>query len=358
MSASSDFFVRLTSAKEGSLQIRFPYLPWFVEKIKTLPERKWLNDEKCWEVPDTLNVRRAIASFVSPEKIIDEPLLLNKLTVALKSRNFSHKTIANYTSSVIHFLRYCTKAPQNVRPEELQEYLVYLHEKEKKAPRTVNMVNGALKFLYTYIINKPELFRSIPRMKADKGLPTVYAQDEIEKMLSATSNCKHQLILSLAYGCGLRLNELRQLKRQDLDLNQKTLKVVHGKGQKSRMIMLDDVLIPLINHYLKQYKTYVWFFEGQTPGEMLAARTISLIFDHACQKAGVDKKSGIHGLRHSFATHLLEQGTDLRYIQALLGHASSKTTEIYTHVSTNAISKIRSPLAKINLKPNKGTDGC
>jgi integrase/recombinase XerD len=166
----------------------------------------------------------------------------------------------------------------------------------------------------------------------------------------AESNLKHRLILMLAYGCGLRLNEIRHLKREDIERDRAVITVRQGKGKKDRIIMLDEALRPALDAYLKKGAGRVWLFEGYDPGQMISSRTIGLIFDHACQKAGVAKKSRIHGLRHSFATHLLEQGTDLRYIQELLGHNSSKTTEIYTHVSKAAITRIRSPLAKIELR--------
>jgi len=143
---------------------------------------------------------------------------------------------------------------------------------------------------------------------------------------------------------------LPKLQHENFELDRNTIRIREGKGKKDRQVMLDEVLKPEVDSFLKNGAGENWIFEGQEPGIPIAARTIGLIFDHACQKAKVPKKGGIHTLRHSFATHLLEQGTDLRYIQELLGHSSSKTTEIYTHVSSLAISKIRSPLAKINLK--------
>jgi site-specific recombinase XerD len=187
-------------------------------------------------------------------------------------------------------------------------------------------------------------------MKTGKQLPKVYSEQEIEKLFKATQNLKHRLILMFAYGCGLRLNEIRHLRRNDICFDRDIITIKQSKGKKDRILMLDDVLKPELLSYLKNGVGQVWLFEGQVPEEMIAERTISLIFDHACQKSGVTKRGGIHSLRHSFATHLLEHGTDLRYIQELLGHSSSKTTEIYTHVSKTAITKIRSPLSRIKLQ--------
>ena len=149
--------------------------------------------------------------------------------------------------------------------------------------------------------------------------------------------------------CGLRLSELQNLQKQDFEFARGLLRIRQAKGKKDRMVMLDEVMLPALKTFINSVRGNHWLFEGQYPGTKISTKTISLVFDHACRKAGVEKKGGIHTLRHSFATHLLEQGTDLRYIQELLGHSSSKTTEIYTHVSNKVITKIRSPLAHIDM---------
>ena len=190
-------------------------------------------------------------------------------------------------------------------------------------------------------------------MKTGKQLPNIYSEQEIGRMIAVTTNPKHRLILMLAYGCGLRLSEIMCLKSNNFDPDRKLITVRQGKGKKDRILMLDDVFLPELNAFLKDGKGRVWLFEGSTPGEPISARTISLVFDHACQKADIPKRGGIHSLRHSFATHLLENGTDLRVIQELLGHNSSKTTEIYTHVSKAVIAKIRSPLSRIDINAIK-----
>ncbi len=187
-------------------------------------------------------------------------------------------------------------------------------------------------------------------MKTGRPLPKVYSEQEISKIIAAVENPKHRLMLMLAYGCGLRLNELRHLQHEDFEFDRSIINIRKATGMKDRTVMLDQILKPKLEDYFKSTHTQSWFFEGQYPGKMITSRTIELVYDHACLKAGIKKKGGIHYLRHSFATHLLEQGTDLRFIQELLGHSSSKTTEIYTHVSKSAITRIRSPLAKISLR--------
>jgi integrase/recombinase XerD len=186
-------------------------------------------------------------------------------------------------------------------------------------------------------------------MKTGRQLPKVYSPEEIEKILSVEMNPKHRLLLMLAYGCGARLSELRYLKRDDIKIDRDLILIRQGKGKKDRIVMLDSVIKVEIERYLKIGLSTTYLFEGYSPGIPLTAMTISKIYHHACEKAGVICQGGIHTLRHSFATHLLEQGTDLRYIQELLGHSNSKTTEIYTHVSTKAIGKIRSPISHLNL---------
>jgi integrase/recombinase XerD len=216
--------------------------------------------------------------------------------------------------------------------------------------RTVNLVTASIQFFYLTVLKSRFPLETLPRMKTGRPLPKVYSEQEIGKIISSVLNPKHRLIIMFAYGCGLRLSELSYLKREDFDLDRDIINIRKAKGMKDRSVMIDAVLKPEIEKYLKMTEGQTWLFEGQTPGHKIATRTIELIYDHACRNAGVAKKGGIHCLRHSFATHLLEQGTDLRYIQELLGHSSSKTTEIYTHVSKSAITRIRSPIAKIDLR--------
>jgi integrase/recombinase XerD len=275
---------------------------------------------------------------------------LKELCDELKIRNYSRRTIKNYGALVYHYLDWLDKKPSQNDISDIKRYQLHLKEGKKFSPRTINLASAAVTFFYKNVLNFSIDAKSLPRMKTGKPLPPVYAEQEIERILAATANLKHRLILMLAYGCGLRLNEIRHLKSGDIDHDRTVINIRQGKGKKDRIIMLDEVLKPALDAYLKRGAGRVWLFEGYDAGQMISERTIGLIFDHACQKAGVAKKGGIHGLRHSFATHLLEQGTDLRYIQELLGHASSKTTEIYTHVSKSAVSKIRSPLAKLKLR--------
>ena len=282
--------------------------------------------------------------------------ILKMLDLELKARNYSRRTVENYGAISYNYLTWLKKEPSADDSGAIKRYQLYLKEQKNHAPRTVNLATAAIMFLYNAVLGIPIVPSSLPRMKTGRPLPMVYSSQEIGKILDATSNPKHRLILMLAYGCGLRLGELSNIKRTDFDLDRDIITIRQAKGKKDSLIMLDEVIKPHIIDFLKSGAGKNWFFEGQFSGSRISPRTIELIYDHACHKAGVIKKGGIHSLRHSFATHLLEQGTDLRYIQELLGHSSSKTTEIYTHVSKSAISRIRSPLANVELR-NIGKNG-
>jgi site-specific recombinase XerD len=187
----------------------------------------------------------------------------------------------------------------------------------------------------------------IDRPREEKTLPVVLSEQEIGDLLRITENIKHKTILMLCYSAGLRLSELIQVRISDIDSKRMQIRVEQGKGKKDRYTLLSSKLLELLRIYYKQYRPKTWLFEG-AEGAQYSTRSIQSIMRESCKKAGIKKKVSVHTLRHSFATHLLENGTDLRYIQALLGHASSKTTEIYTHITTKGFDQIKSPLDKLN----------
>ncbi|WRQ72941.1 MAG: tyrosine-type recombinase/integrase [Methanosarcinales archaeon Met12] len=175
-------------------------------------------------------------------------------------------------------------------------------------------------------------------------MPVVLSQEEVSQILSSVNNIKHKVILMLIYSAGLRVSEVVKLKPADIDIQRKLIHVKGAKGRKDRYTILSDVAIETLGLYLKMYQPEKWVFPGQKEGLHITTRTVQRIFEDAIKKADIDKEVSVHSLRHSFATHLLESGVDLRYIQELLGHKNSKTTEIYTHVSNKDLSKIKSPL--------------
>ena len=183
----------------------------------------------------------------------------------------------------------------------------------------------------------------IHRPKRAKLLPNVLSKEEVKAILNAHSNIKHKMMLSLIYSCGLRCGELRVLKPVHIDSKRNIVLLKNSKGQKDRIVPLSPFILEMLRDYFKIYKPKTYLFEGQNPGELYSEKSLQSVLKQALQKAKITKPATLHWLRHSYATHLLESGTDLRYIQELLGHNSSKTTEIYTHVSTKNIQQIKSP---------------
>jgi site-specific recombinase XerD len=275
--------------------------------------------------------------------------LLKRLQEQLRLRNYSYRTIEVYTAAVGKFLVSLHHWPTPQDQDAIEKHLLALREQHHLAPRTVNLHAAAINFLYREVLDLGRAARNIPRMKTGRQLPKVYAPTDLEKIITTIVNPKHRLVIMLGYGCGLRLNELARLQPRQIDW-QRNLILIHGKGSKERQVMLDPTIAAALRQHLDENPTLSYIFEGRTPGEPYSRRTIEMIYENACLKAKVARRGGIHSLRHSFATHLLEYGTDLRQIQVLLGHADIKTTQIYTHVSDEVVEKIKSPLAALNLK--------
>ena len=286
---------------------------------------------------------------IKSDMSLDKTFLITRLTDELNVRNYSKRTVLAYTEAVRQYLDKSGKCPGNNDDLAIKAHLLYLKTDKGFAARTVNLAAAGISFFYREIIHSAESVDHLPRMKPGKSLPKVYSAEEVERMLSVIANEKHHLVLLVTYACGLRLSEIQNLTPQDINWDRRVIRI-KGKGSKDRQVMLDPSLAPHLKHYLTGRQKLVYLFEGQSPGSPYPKRTIEKIYDNACRAAGIDRKGGIHSLRHTFATHLLEQGTGLRQIQEVLGHSSIKTTEIYTHVSNKEIAKIRSPLANLNFK--------
>ncbi len=201
-----------------------------------------------------------------------------------------------------------------------------------------------MKFLYDYVLNAPKAVGKLPRPRKEKKLPIVLGREDVRRIFESVNNIKHKAILMLAYSAGLRVSEVVRLKVQDIDAKRNMIHIKGAKGRKDRYTILSKVALEVLREYWRVYQPKDWLFPGPKQNSHLSTRTVEKILEDASQKAGIAKHVTVHTLRHSFATHLLEGGTDLRYIQELLGHKSSKTTEIYTHVSQRDIGRIKSPL--------------
>ncbi len=235
------------------------------------------------------------------------------------------------------------KKPQEIENEDIKRYLYYMVSQRKVATSTSNAIINALKLYYGEILKKNFIYE-VKRPKKDKKLPVVLSREEVRKILHATKNIKHKAILMLMYSGGLRVGEIIKLKPEDIDVNRKLIHIKASKGRRDRYTLLSDIALQTLREYQKKERPRKWLFPSWNREKHITARTVQKIFQNACRKAGIKKNVSVHSLRHSFATHLLESGIDLRYIQELLGHKSSKTTEIYTHVSTKNLSAIKNPL--------------
>jgi len=262
----------------------------------------------------------------------------------LRSKRFAESTIKSYIAAIQIFLAYYKERPltEITNQDVIAFNNDYILAKRLSGSFQNQMVNSIKKF-FLIVANKRIDLEAIHRPRREQKLPHVISKEEVKKILEAPRNIKHRAMLSLIYACGLRRSELLNLKPKHIDSNRKLLIIEQSKGNKDRMAPLSDKIIELLREYYKAYRPKEWMFEGQVAGNPYSAKSLENVLKQSLVKARITKPVTLHWLRHSFATHLLENGTDLRYIQVILGHKSSKTTEIYTHVSTNNLQNIRSP---------------
>lgn len=303
-------------------------------KDKHMPKRKAL---------ELSNTRQSLLSEVPPEA----QTYLSDYIDRLMARNFSASTVRTYGSAFARFLRDIDyKDPSEMAEREVIAYLAQLMQRGLRSATGHTLIN-ALKFYYIEVLKRPAWQIDLPRPKREKALPEVLTQEECMLIFKQISNAKHRLILLMAYGSGLRISEVVNLKWGDLLMEQHKIHIKNAKGMKDRMVMLPYSLVESILSYKTleqntQANDYV--FAGQYAGEPYSTRSVQNIMRKALAQAGLSKKATVHTLRHSFATHLLEQGTDIRYIQGFLGHSSIKTTTIYAHLTQTKVNKISSPL--------------
>lgn len=335
--------------------LSFDYDEEIINKVKTIQGRKWNGDIKKWILPDNENTIDKISKLSSRYKVIDcreqvaaldkpcEDVITHKLENELKLRGFSRRTVKSYIGHIRRYLEYFPNEAYPFKKELIEKYLLDLLETKNDSHSYVNQAVSAIKFTLKNVTND-DTDIIIKRPKKERKLPEVLSQNEVLNILNALENKKHRAILFMVYSAGLRVGEVVRLKITDIDTDRMLIHVVQGKGKKDRYTTLSQIALIELRNYAKEYKPETWLFPGQNNKEFITERTVQRIFENARVKAGVKKKVSVHSLRHSFATHLLEGGIDLRYIQELLGHSSSKTTEIYTHVTQKSIQNIISPL--------------
>jgi len=267
---------------------------------------------------------------------------LEKLETELKLRAFSPRTVQSYLFYNRKFLEFIKKEPEQMNEDDIKKYIASLMEKNI-SPKSIIMIKAALKFFYDEVLGKNIV--NIKSPKVSQKLPVVLTREEIKKLIDSIKNEKHRLIIALLYSSGMRLSELVNLKVGDLELEERIGWVRGGKGAKDRLFLISHKLLDELKENTKGKKESDFIFEGYK-GSM-SPRNIQKIVTSETKKAGIKKSVHVHTLRHTFATHLLESGEDIRKIQELLGHANLSTTQIYTHVSTEELKKIKNPLDEL-----------
>lgn len=352
MKLSKYSFKTTTHKNKNIILISFKYDKELIQDLRyRFPTAKWSASKKSWYLPDLPSIRKALHLnqrnlILEASKNIhpvnqDAYLELNEQLV-LKS--YSHNTIRLYLSEFKHLLKLLDDYDvRHLDPKRLKDYFLFCLKNENMSEQKINGKINAIKFYFEQVLHRPKMFFDIPRPKKPKKLPKMLSKSEIKKLFNVTTNLKHKLALQLSYGMGLRVSEVINLKIKDIDSKRMTVHIRAGKGKKDRYVPLPKSVLPALREYYIAYRPSDFLFEGQYGGQY-ARSSLQQVFKRAMNKANINKDIGIHGLRHSYATHLLESGADMRFIQELLGHHSIKTTQIYTMVSPRSKSKIVSPL--------------
>jgi integrase/recombinase XerD len=349
----------------------------YLASVKQIYGRRWNSIEKVWEVPFTEQTIRFVKRFFGNEitwffsldnnnivkkTITEENYFIKKeqkkpkfneylirLEEVLLQKRYSHTTNKGYRNIVrSYLLHYDDISPNLLGREQIDQYILYCIKERKVSEAYQDVVVSAIKMFYSEALMQPEKVEKLYRPRKKTRLPHVLSEQEVTRILQSCQNLKHRCILMLLYSGGLRLGEITNLQVTDIQPDIKRIFIRGGKGGKDRYTILSDKVMALLRTYLDLYRPILWLFEGATGGKY-SDRSVQQIFTDAKIKSGVNERATTHTLRHSFATHLLEKGVDLRYIQELLGHESSKTTEIYTHITKRGWDGLRSPLDNLDI---------
>jgi integrase/recombinase XerD len=351
--------------------VRFEHSASLNKRMRRVPGSRWTKTYQGWLVPDTPENRkrckigqaetrddRLLITVRAPDNAQQQPSptryslskenlqALATFLEELKLKAYSPSTIHTYRNEFLQLLQLLKKKPASeLKPEDLRRYMVYAMEKEGIKENTAHSRLNALKFYYEQVLKKEKFFWEIPRPKRPFILPKLLNETEIRKLFNALANKKHKAMLFTAYSAGLRVSEVVNLKIADIDSRRMQILIERGKGKKDRYVNLSPVLLDILRKYMQQYspRPKVYLFESEKTLTAYPTRTVQQIFGNARHTAGISKQVGVHSLRHSFATHLLDKGTDIKYIKELLGHFNIKTTERYLHVSKKQLVNIVSP---------------
>ena len=317
---------------------------------------QWSALKKCWYLPNVHAVRNEIGMppKTEPGKVIVSQMhpinqaALKRMHELLLLKAYSPNTIKTYCAEFAQLLYLLKDTPVDMlTPERLRAYFLYCVTTLKLSENLIHSRLNAIKFYFEQVLCRDKIFfKEIPRPKKKSSLPKVFSKNDITKIFAQIANLKHLLMLKLCYGMGLRVSEITNLKIVDIDSQRMLVHIEGAKGKKDRYVTLPSSVLDDLRNYYRAYRPKTYLFEGQHGGQY-AVRSVQAVFKNAMQKAKINKQVGIHGLRHSYATHLLECGTDMFFIQKLLGHKDIKTTEIYAKVSNRQLGAIVSPLDRL-----------
>lgn len=356
---------------QSVIGLYFPYQQELIDIARQLG-CTWSKTKRCWYIPNNRTNLKAIFAQYRGLAWVDSKALftgqakpknqqqnrqersIQKRDVPTAYRNqlirlrYSNNTIRTYCHMLAWFLGYCD-LPEEQEPqkEDVIQFLDYLVQERHVAASTQNQAINAIKFYFERVLNRPEEHYDIQRPKKERRLPKVLTEVMVKQLLTHTKNLKHRLIISYLYGSGLRSGELLNVKVRDVVLDNRQLFIRGGKGKKDRVTILSEQQYALTKAYIEEYKPKYHLIEGAN-GKAYSRTSLQKVFTKALERAKLPTYYRPHDLRHSFATHLIERGTNLRYVQELLGHESSKTTEIYTHVAKDKLQAIKSPLDDID----------
>ncbi len=335
--------------------IRFAHDRELNDRVRKLVGVHWSSSRKAWYVLNTPHYRQqfGLAPPLAGKDVLghihpaNQPAL-QALVETLQLKAYSESTLKTYRNEFAQLLYLLKAHPvEQLTPERLRGYFLYCVNTLKLSENTLHSRINAVKFYFEQVLRREKFFFEIPRPKKPSILPKVISPADIKRLFAATPNLKHNTMLKLCYGMGLRVSEIVNLKITDVDSQAMQVLVERAKGKKDRYANLPESILTQLREYFKEYRPKKYLFEGQY-GERYSIRSAQHVFKTALRKAKINKEVGIHGLRHSFATHLLENGTDVRFIQELLGHNDIKTTLRYTQVSEKSLRNIRSPLDTLN----------
>jgi integrase/recombinase XerD len=365
--------IKLSTAihrEQPVVKLEFAYNRKLIDELKAKTHAVWSANMNCWYIPKEKFVLGDFFTAMKPEAWIDYSAVINhsenpkeviikrpdktnrnkNITLPkgylekLEQERYGENTIKIYTHYFKDFLaEFSNRDLPNITKDEINAYILRLIKEKNISSSQQNQRINSIKFYYEKVLGRKSEYYDIGRPRKERKLPDVLSKEEIRQMIDATDNIKHKFLIALIYSCGLRRSEARQMKPEDIDVQRLIIKVKDAKGRKDRYVQLAKNTLEYYHEYKKKYPVRQWLFEG-SGGKQYSVESIYNVIKNKALEAGIKKRVYPHILRHSFATHCLEQGIDLRYIQEWLGHESSKTTEIYTHVSKLNFDKFKNPL--------------